>query len=88
PTTDYNNKFAYIKIENKLMIVNKEMHTYLSLTKQDLTNCIDKYKQYICESSHPTYHLNINTPCEMKIYVYETDYREYCNIKHVTVNHT
>ncbi|EFN72422.1 hypothetical protein EAG_02278, partial [Camponotus floridanus] len=88
PTINYNNKFVYIKIKNKLIIVIKEMRTYLSLTEQDLTNCINRNKQYICESNHAIYHLNVNMPCEIKIYVYGPDYREHCNIGHVIVNHT
>jgi len=70
PTYNYVNKFAYTKIDNRLIAVNKVMRIYLILTKQNLNECINNNNQYLCEESQPIYHVSINIPCEIKC-IYE-----------------
>ncbi|EFN73865.1 hypothetical protein EAG_04452, partial [Camponotus floridanus] len=47
PTYNYINKFAYMKIDNRLIAINKDMRTYVILTKQNLNDCINNNNQYL-----------------------------------------
>ncbi|EFN65220.1 hypothetical protein EAG_11652, partial [Camponotus floridanus] len=40
------------------------------------------------EKNQPIYHVNINTPCEIKMYIQALDYREHYNIDYTITNRT
>ncbi|EFN60786.1 hypothetical protein EAG_01344, partial [Camponotus floridanus] len=41
PTYNYVNKFAYTKVDTKLIAINKDVRIYVILTKQNLNDCIN-----------------------------------------------
>ncbi|EFN65137.1 hypothetical protein EAG_12562, partial [Camponotus floridanus] len=88
PTHNDVNKFMYTKINNKLIAINRDMRIYVILTKQNLNNCINNNNQYLCEKSQPIYHVNRNTPCEIKMYMRTQDNSEQCDIDYTITNCT
>jgi len=74
-------KFMYTEISNKLIAINKETHSHLILTEQDLKECISSDNIYVCEKSYPKYYDSENTPCEVKIYTQKQNYRDQCNVR-------
>ncbi|EFN65426.1 hypothetical protein EAG_11429, partial [Camponotus floridanus] len=85
---NYENKFMYTEITNKLIATNKEMHIYLILTKQDLDECIINNNIYLCEKNQSIYHVSENTPSEIKIYTQRQKYHENCNVDHMIATRT
>ncbi|EFN73924.1 hypothetical protein EAG_10626, partial [Camponotus floridanus] len=88
PTHNDVNKFAYTKINNKLIAINSDKRIYRCNFKQNLNNCINNNNQYLCEKSQPIYHINKNTPCEIKMYMRTQDNSKQCNIDYTITNRT
>jgi len=88
PTYNYVNKFAYTQVDNTLIAANKDMRTYVILTKQNLNDCLNNNNQYLYEKNQPIYHESINKSCEIKMYIRAQDYREHCNVDYMITNRT
>jgi len=58
------------------------------MSKNDVKECKKIEQNYLCEKTHPTYRINIETPCEIEMYLQRQRYRDNCNTKHVILNNT
>lgn len=87
PIPSNKNVYTYVKVNNKMIIVDKEKLKYSVITEDDLQKCNNINAQYICEQSLPIYRVNSEAPCEIQMYTQRQRYQYNCNIKHYVSTH-
>lgn len=87
PTPYINNVYNYIKINNPIIVIDKEKLTYAIITEKELEQCSKINVQYVCKQNTPIYRIDVNAPCEIEMYTLRHRYQDKCNIRQYTSTH-
>jgi len=88
PFHNRENIFTTAKIRNNIIVPDKEGQTFLQINENELNKCLKLGQNDICEKSHPMYRINLDTPCEIQMYLQRQRYRDICNTEHILLTNT
>jgi hypothetical protein len=88
PIPNHDNIFTSIKVNNPLIAVDTERHTYIVPTLTDIQQCIKINTEYLCMRNYPTYRINTNSICEIELYLENKQSYKNCNIQYIASNNT
>ncbi|XP_036141584.1 uncharacterized protein LOC118645157 [Monomorium pharaonis] len=88
PVPEHNNTFSVIDIRYPTIAIDGDQHTYITLPRNDLQNCMKINKDYLCERNYPANRINPHSVCEVKTFLETDRYHENCNIKNIASNHS
>jgi len=88
PVHNHDNIFIFTEVNQHIIMVNTDGPTYMTMTKENLDECINIYNTYLCEPQSPTYVINIKSPCEIQTYTHISKNTNTCNKRYINSNQT
>ncbi|XP_070531350.1 uncharacterized protein [Cardiocondyla obscurior] len=86
PVYDHANIFKTIKTAHEYIALDKENNKYITLTRDEINNCIRGSKKLICKNNFATYHISDNAPCEVLALTEPGRQTEKCETRHIISN--
>lgn len=80
PVYDHDDIFASIDSNTNWLAIDKERQYYITLTNQDLQECVKIKSEYICEPNYAISKVNLDSICEIQMYSHNRDKK--CNMKY------
>ncbi|XP_071629501.1 uncharacterized protein [Temnothorax longispinosus] len=88
PVLTRKNILTSVRVDNKIIAVDKERVTYMLLDEDYLAKCTSTNLQYVCTQNTPVYRIDGNTPCEIQMYVQQQHYYKMCKFRHTVTTQT
>lgn len=88
PVHDHDNIFIFTEVNEPIIAISTDGPTYMTLTQENLNECIKIYNTYLCEPRSPTYIINTNSLCEIQAYSHITKNINNCDKRYITNNQT